>query len=82
MHNTFPWLCSELWALSVSVIQEMQVNDSYVNINVTLGVFHYIFQKKQIFHKLGYLITKLVTHDRYLTADRHVPMKLNLKPPI
>lgn len=81
MHNTFPWLCSELRALSLSVIQEMQVNDSYVNINVTLGVFHYIFPKKANISQT-WVITKLVTRDRYLTAERHVPMKLNLKPPI
>lgn len=35
MHSTFPWLCSELWALSVSVVQEMEVNESSINIKVT-----------------------------------------------
>lgn len=74
------WIMSSFIDCSVSVMQEMQVNGSYVNIKVTLGLFHYIFPKASI--SQTWVLNYQITCYRSLTANRHVPMKPDLKPPI
>lgn len=45
---------------------------------VSLGLFHYVFQKANILR--DWILNHRVTCDRYLTVDWHVSMKPDLKP--
>lgn len=69
-HGQFPlvWL---------SVIQ-VQANESYVIIKITLNLFCYILQKANS-SQIWVLNQQQVSGNGHLTVDRHVPMKPYLK---